>query len=77
MALGTAVYGFLAILISFALARRFVPENWAFLAALGIWFGSPLPVYMYFNPSWSHAQAAFVVALFIWYWIRTRGSRAW
>lgn len=77
MALGTAVYGFLAILISFVLARRFVPENWAFLAALGIWFGSPLPVYMYFNPSWSHAQAAFAVALFLWYWIRTRGSRAW
>ncbi|HEV3481460.1 MAG TPA: hypothetical protein VGR97_03945 [Candidatus Acidoferrales bacterium] len=77
MALGTAVYGFLAILISFALARKFVPESWAFLAALGIWFGSPLPVYMYFNPSWSHAHAAFAVALFLWYWIRTRGSRAW
>lgn len=77
MALGTALYGFLAILISFALARRFLPENWAFLAALGIWFGSPLPVYMYFNPSWSHAQAAFAVALFLWYWVRTRRGRAW
>jgi hypothetical protein len=77
MALGTAVYGFLAILISFALARRFVPESWAFLAALGIWFATPLPVYMYFNPSWSHAHAAFTVALFLWYWIRTRGSRTW
>ena len=77
MALGTAVYGFLAVLISFGLARRFVPERWAFLAALGIWFASPLPVYMYFNPSWSHAQAAFAVALFLWYWIRTRGGRSW
>lgn len=77
MAFGTAVYGFLAVLISFSLARRFVPENWAFLAALGIWFGSPLPVYMYFNPSWSHAQAAFAVALFFWYWIHTRDTRAW
>ncbi len=77
MALGTAVYGFLAVLISFSLARSFVPEKWAFLAALGIWFGSPLPVYMYFNPSWSHAQAAFAVALFFWYWIRTRNSRTW
>ena len=76
MALGTAVYGFLAVLISFSLARRFVPERWAFLAALGIWFGSSLPVYMYFNPSWSHAQAAFAVALFIWYWIRTRVDRS-
>ncbi len=77
MALGTALYGFLAVLISFSLARRFVPEGWAFLAAVGIWFGSPLPVYMYFNPSWSHAQAAFTVALFLWYWIRTRAGRVW
>jgi hypothetical protein len=77
MALGTAVYGFLAVLISFALAQRFIPEPWAFLAVLGIWFGSSLPVYMYFNPSWSHAHSAFVVALFVWYWLRTRGTRSW
>ena len=77
MAVGTAVYGFLALMISFLLARRYVPERWAFLAVLGIWFGSSLPVYMYFNPSWSHAHSAFAVALFIWYWVRTRGARTW
>ena len=77
MALGTAVYGFLALLISFVLARKYVPERWAFLATLGIWFASSLPVYMYFNPSWSHAHSAFTVALFLWYWIRTRGARTW
>jgi len=75
MALGTALYGFLALVISFRLARRYLPEHWAFLATLGIWFGSSLPVYMYFNPSWSHAQSAFTVALFLWYWIRTRNAR--
>jgi hypothetical protein len=32
---------------------------------------------MYFNPSWSHAHSAFAVALFLWYWDRTRGGRAW
>jgi len=77
MALGTALYGFLAVLISFSLARKYVLERWAFLAAIGIWFGSSLPVYMYFNPSWSHAHSAFVVALFVWYWNRTRGARSW
>ena len=77
MALGTALYGFLAVFISFRLARGYVPECWAFLGALGIWFGSSLPVYMYFNPSWSHAHSAFAVALFVWYWIRTRGARSW
>jgi hypothetical protein len=77
MALGTAFYGFLALVISFGLARRYVSERWAFLATLGIWFGSSLPVYMYFDPSWSNAQSAFTVALFLWYWIRTRDARTW
>jgi hypothetical protein len=77
MAFATAFYGFLAVFISFRLARKYVPERWAFLATLGIWFGSAFPVYMYFNPSWSHALSAFVVALFLWYWIRTRSARTW
>ncbi|MGA9885471.1 MAG: glycosyltransferase family 39 protein [Candidatus Acidiferrales bacterium] len=76
MSFGTALYGFLSLAISFGLARRFVPERWAFLATLGIWFGSSLPVYMYFNPSWSHSQSAFTVALFVWYWLRTRADRS-
>jgi hypothetical protein len=75
MALGTAICGFLAVFISFRLARRYVPEQWAFLASLGIWFGSSLPVYMYFNPSWAHAPSAFAVALFVWDWVRSRGER--
>jgi len=75
MTLATALYGFLALWISFQIARRYVAERWAFLATLGIWFASSLPVYMYFNPSWSHAHSAFAVALFVWYWDKTRGSR--
>lgn len=75
MALGTAVYGFLGLLLSYSLAKKYVAERWAFLATLGIWGASSLPVYMYFNPAWSHAHSAFAVALFIWYWERTRGSR--
>ncbi len=77
MALGTAVYGFLALLIGFRMARSYVPEGWALLATLGIWLGTSLPVYMVLNPSWSHAQSAFVVALFFWYWNRTREARTW
>jgi len=77
MALATALYGFLALWISFQLAKKYVPEKWAFLSTVGIWFASSLPVYMYFNPSWSHAQSAFAAALFLWYWDRTRPERAW
>jgi hypothetical protein len=76
MAVSTALYGFLALWISYRIARRYVAERWAFLATLAFWGASSLPVYMYFNPSWSHAQSAFVVALFLWYWNRTRGARA-
>jgi hypothetical protein len=75
MAVGTAVYGFLGLVFSFLLARKYIRDRWAFLATVGIWLASSLPVYMYFNPAWSHAQSAFAVALFIWYWERTRGSR--
>jgi hypothetical protein len=75
MAVSTALYGFLALWISFQIARRYLAERWAFLGTVGIWFASSLPVYMYFNPSWSHAHSAFVVAVFLWYWDRTRGPR--
>jgi hypothetical protein len=77
MSLGTAMYGFLAVFLSFRLAKKYLPERWAFLGTLGIWFASSLPVYMYFNPSWSHAHSAFMGTLFFWYWDRTRGARTW
>lgn len=75
MAVGTAIYGFLALWLSFRLARKYVGPLWSFLATLAIWWASSLPVYIYFNPSWSHAHSAFVCALFLWYWDLTREHR--
>jgi hypothetical protein len=75
MAFATALYGFAGLLLSASLARKYVDARWAFLATVAIWWGSSLPVYMYFNPSWSHAHSAFAVALFLWYWQRTRLQR--
>jgi hypothetical protein len=75
MALGTLLYGFFALLLAYRVACRFVAERFALLATIAVWWGSSLPVYMYFNPSWSHAHSAFAVALFFWYWLRTRASR--
>ena len=74
-ALATALYGFLGLWISFAMARLYVGEIWAFLATLGMWFASSLPVYLYFNPFYSHAHSVFAVAAFLWYWQRTRPQR--
>ncbi len=76
MALGTAIYGFLGLLLSYSLARKYVSDRWALLATIAVWFASSLPVYMYFNPSWSHAHSAFAVALYLWYWDRTRSDRS-
>ncbi len=76
MALATAIYGFLGLLLSFRLARQYVDQWCALFATIGIWWASSLPVYMYFNPSWSHALSAFIVAFFLWYWHETRAQRA-
>ena len=76
MAFTTAVLGFLALLLAFRIVRNYVEERWALLSALAVWGGTSLLVYMYFNPSWSHAQSAFAVALFFWYWLKTRQQRS-
>jgi hypothetical protein len=76
MAFATCLYGFFGLLLSFRLSRKYTGDRWALLATIAIWWASSLPVYMYFNPSWSHAHAAFVVALFLWYWDQTRLSRS-
>jgi hypothetical protein len=75
IAFATGLYGFLALFFSCRLASKYVSPTWSFVATLTIWWASSLPVYMYFNPSWSHAHSAFMVALFLWYWERTREDR--
>jgi hypothetical protein len=75
MAFGTAFWGFLGLLLAFRIARQYAGDVWAFLATVAIWWASSLPVYMYFNPSWSHAHSAFAVSLFVYYWHRTREQR--
>lgn len=76
MAFGTAFYGFLALLLSFRLAGKYVGLVWSFIATLAIWWASSLPVYMYFNPSWSHAHSGFICGLFLWYWDATLEHRS-
>ena len=75
MALATALYGFMGLCLSVRLACLYTEERWALLATVALWFASSLPVYMYFNPSWSHAHSVFIVAAFLWYWHKTRQGR--
>jgi len=77
MSVGTLFYGFLALWFSFLFARKYVPERWAFLATVGIWLASSFTFYLYADPSYSHVHSAFLIALFVWLWDRTREKRSW
>jgi hypothetical protein len=73
IAYASALFGFLAVLLSADLARRVIGRGTA--AALAIWVGTPLVYYVYITPPFSHATSAFMVSLFVWTWIRVR--HAW
>ena len=72
VAYGSAVYGFLALVLAVLCAGR-LGFN-AFVPALAVWLGTPLLFYMYVAPPFSHACSAFAVALFTYVWIRIRGT---
>lgn len=69
-AAGTACYGWLSLLLMRGPASRIAGVRAVVLAALALWWASSLPVYMYFLPFHVHALSAFVVSLFLWYWLR-------
>ena len=73
VAYGSACYGFIAVLLGVASARRLGFD--ARLAALLVWVGTPLLFYMYVAPPFSHACSAFAVGLFVAVWLRVR--REW
>jgi len=67
---GSAFYGFMAVLLSAAIARRLVGRGLG--ASLAIAIGTPLVFYMYIAPPMAHANSAFTVSLFVWIWLRAR-----
>jgi hypothetical protein len=73
VAYGSAVYGFLAVLLSVLVAERLLGAgSQATAAALAIWIGTPLLFYAYLAPGMAHACSAFTVAAFVWTWLRVR-----
>lgn len=70
VALGSAAYGFLAVLLSAAAARRVIGHGLA--ASLIVAAGTPLVFYSYVAPIFGHATSAFAVALMVWVWLRVR-----
>ena len=70
---GSALYGFLAVLLSVYAIRRVIGvADW--VAAVAVWLGTPLVFYMYAAPGFSHACSAFAVAAFFVSWLHVRES---
>ena len=83
VAYGSAFYGFAAVLLSIAAARRLAgltapkPEGAGgpgMLAGVLVLIGTPLLFYMYVSPPYSHACSAFAVAVFVTVWLHVRQS---
>ena len=83
VAYGSAVYGFLAIILAISALRRLhgaggdVREQRRasdVVAGVLVWIGTPLLFYMYIAPPYAHAPSAFAVALFVWIWLTVRGT---
>jgi hypothetical protein len=72
---GSAVYGFLALLLSAYAAHKIVGDS--SVAVLAVWLGTPLLFYMYIAPAFSHACSAFAVAAFVAVWLNVRRDWSW
>lgn len=68
ISIGSALYGFVGLLLAYFLSRKFFSIKISLLASIGIWFASSTVFYIYLHPSLSHANEIFVVSLFIYYW---------
>lgn len=75
VSLGSTVYAFIALLLTYRLARDFFALPTAALAVAAVWLSSPLIFYMYSHPLMTHANDTFAYALFLFTWHRTRDRR--
>jgi hypothetical protein len=77
---GSSVYAFLAVLFAYKFSKRYFTPKDSILSAIGIWFASSLPYYMWLDPSLSHSVSAFLVSAFLYVtcaWNPKRGYVRW
>ncbi len=72
VAYASALYGWLALVLGWWMARRTVGPSGALVATVAVWLGTPLFFYMYIAPPMSHATSAFAVAAFLATWLVVR-----
>jgi hypothetical protein len=68
------LFGCLALLLCYPMAKRLFGRRVSALAVATMWLATPLLFYTVVAPPWSHATSFLAVTLFLWYWARTRGN---
>lgn len=66
--LGSSLYGLLAVVMTYRMARHMFGMFVATLTTWTVWFASPLIFYMLSNPLMSHACDTFAVTLVLYIW---------
>jgi hypothetical protein len=74
VALGSFLYGYLALVLIFGLARRYFSESTALAAVLLVYAATFHYWYMVLQPTYAHAASAFFAAAAIVLWDRGRGT---
>ncbi|MCB9555944.1 MAG: hypothetical protein H6707_07560 [Deltaproteobacteria bacterium] len=69
---GSLVYGWLALLFCFLIARRWLPPATAFALATLAALAGPLPYYCLTGASYAHASATMATSLLVLLWLRYR-----
>jgi len=70
------VFGFIGIVLTYKLCRKWYDKRVSFLATVGIWYGTGVFWYHAVEPSMPHINSFFLHAVFIYYWLTTLGKRS-
>ena len=73
--MASAGLGSLGVLLSGTLAGRRYGAKAAFWATMGIWLASPLPAYIYAQPSFAHSLSVFMSVLVLLIWLHPNDNR--
>ncbi len=75
-AAGSCFYGFLCILLIYALGRRVTTADNALVTAVAMWLATPLIYYTIVDPLFSHAVSSTVVTALVYAWWSTRSRES-
>jgi len=67
-------YATLGAYLCYLSGRLIAPDAAAFWGALAAWLATPAVYYSVISPAYSHATSLFAGALFVYFWLKTRGA---